>query len=617
MKNRLKALIARLHPRGLRARLFLLVFLSVVPALALILYTDRDQRRTAEKQARENLVRLSQVLNDENKLLIEGTRQLLTVLASLPAVREHNAGACDATMKQLAKDYRQYVGLAAVEANGRWFCGADLSAPHAVPIADHSWFQRTVQTREFTIGNYQVGRDGRRAVLPLAYPSVDEAGIIRAVVLAVVDLEWLKVVTAGSALPQDATVTLVDDQGLILAHYPDGEQWIGRSIAGTGLEKALRSGREGLQLIRGVDHIPRFVVFSSLGRGDESGAVHLILSTPQDAVFAEPQRLLRRNLLWLAPVSLAMFVAAWFGSEFFIVRQANSLLGAARRIAGGDLKARTGLVYTSGELGQLAASFDAMAAALEARAEETRRAEAKARENERLAAMGATAASIAHEIANPLTGMYSTVQFLEQQVLDPGGLRPGVLLGDVENLKREIERLHSLLQDLRYFVRSGQLDLKPVSLAELVSEIVALELHNHKARRIKAELNFPPGLPCVLADREKLKQVLLNLCKNAAEAMPDGGKLVVRAFQNQSEMVLEVQDTGSGIPEGVNVFDLFTTTKAHGMGIGLAIVRQIVAAHGGEISYTSESNRGTAFRISMPLAPPATEPAAQPTSADL
>jgi signal transduction histidine kinase len=606
MNAKLMKLMASFQARSLRARLLLLVFLALIPALALILYTDRDQRRMAEKQARENLVRISQVINDENKLLVEGIRQLLAVLAHLPAVRQQNVTACDETMEALAQEYRQYVSLGAVKPNGVWFCAGNFTDP--ISIANRQWFQRAVKTREFTIGNYQVAPEAQRAVLPLAYPSIDEAGKIRAVVLAAVDLEWLKMMVARSVLPQGSTVTIVDDQGMILAHHPTaGEQWIGKSIAGTPLEKALRTGRDGLHSSDGVDGIRRFAVFSSLGSGNEPGAVRLILSTPQDEVFAEAHRVLRRNLLWLAPVFLAVFAAAWFGGEFFVVRQVNGLLNSARRIAAGDFNARTGLSYASGELGQLAQSFDEMAGSLEARQREARRAATRARENERLAVMGATAATITHEIANPLSGMYTTVQFMEQQLHEPDKLNIDTLSSDVENLKDEIERLRVLLEDLRDFIRSGQLKLKSVSLGEVAAEIVTMEFHNHNERGIKAELDFPASLPSVMADREKLKQVVLNLCKNAADAMPQGGKLMLRGFQNDKEMVLEVKDTGPGIPNEVDVFEFFATTKPHGLGLGLAIVRQIIAAHGGEISYSSEPNAGTAFRVTLPLAKTAAE----------
>jgi signal transduction histidine kinase len=213
-------------------------------------------------------------------------------------------------------------------------------------------------------------------------------------------------------------------------------------------------------------------------------------------------------------------------------------------------------------------------------------------------------ASITHEIANPLTGMYSTVQLLEQQLIDPNGFDLDALRHDVENLRTEIDRLRGLLHDLRQFVQTGRLSLQPIFLEQIAAEIVAMEQHDYRRRGIRTELDFPYSLPCVMADRQKLKQVLLNLCKNAAEAMPEGGRLVLRGFQEGNEIMVEVLDTGRGIPSEVDVFEIFTTTKPNGLGLGLGIARQIVAAHGGVISYRSDRNKGTAFRVALPLRRP-------------
>jgi two-component system sensor kinase FixL len=218
-------------------------------------------------------------------------------------------------------------------------------------------------------------------------------------------------------------------------------------------------------------------------------------------------------------------------------------------------------------------------------------------------------AHVTHELSNPLSSMQFTVQFLERQLADPEDLDLGALRRDVATLKSEISRVRALLKDMRDFLRSGRLNLKSVSVGELAAEIAAVEQHHHRERGIRTELDFPPSLPCVLADRDKLKQVVLNLSKNAAEAMPDGGRLVLRGFQRGKDVVLEVMDTGRGISRDEDIFKPFTTTKPDGLGLGLAISRQIVAAHGGVISYSSEPNKGTTFRISIPV-PPLAEAAA-------
>jgi signal transduction histidine kinase len=117
---------------------------------------------------------------------------------------------------------------------------------------------------------------------------------------------------------------------------------------------------------------------------------------------------------------------------------------------------------------------------------------------------------------------------------------------------------------------------------------------------IEVECSFPSNLPTLTVDIDKMKQVILNLTKNAAEAMAGGGKISITASASESEIVLEISDTGIGIPAGINIFEPFFTTKPLGTGIGLSIVQQIVNAHGGSVSYRSEHGKGTTFTITLP-----------------
>jgi PAS domain S-box-containing protein len=240
-------------------------------------------------------------------------------------------------------------------------------------------------------------------------------------------------------------------------------------------------------------------------------------------------------------------------------------------------------------------------AALQAEITERQRMEAKLRESERLAAIGTTAAKLAHEIGNPLNGMYTTVQLLERHLAKQQAPVDETLQATVHDLTSEITRLRTLLEEIRSFSRRPQLSLEPLDLATVAAEVLAVAAPHYTAQGIRVEQMFPPELPLVIADREKLKQVLLNLYKNAAEAMPKGGTLTVRACHAGEQVWLEVQDTGGGIPEGVDIFVPFTTTKPEGTGLGLAIVRQIVLAHGGTITYISTPGQGTTFTLSLPV----------------
>jgi two-component system sporulation sensor kinase A len=221
-------------------------------------------------------------------------------------------------------------------------------------------------------------------------------------------------------------------------------------------------------------------------------------------------------------------------------------------------------------------------------------------ENERLAAIGITSAKLAHEIANPLNGMGMTAKLLERHLARQGSLADEKVTSALQTMNREINHLSALLQDFRSLYRRENYNLQPTPMALVIKQVLALESPECAARRIQIEQSCPEDLPLVMADQEKLKQALLNLCKNAVEAMPNGGRLIVRASSSDDQVILEVNDTGIGIPDGIDILEPFATTKPSGTGLGLVIVRQIIAAHKGTMTYESERNRGTTFRLILP-----------------
>lgn len=219
--------------------------------------------------------------------------------------------------------------------------------------------------------------------------------------------------------------------------------------------------------------------------------------------------------------------------------------------------------------------------------------------HERLATIGTTAAKLAHEIGNPLTGMSLAIQLLEQRLRE---LSADVTIQmSARALRNQTNRLTHLLAEFRSLSRRQSFTFSPTQLPEVIREVINTELGLYAKRKVVVEQIFPAELPHVIADQDKLKQVILNLCKNAVEAMPDGGTLTMRAHPAGESIQIEVADTGTGIPNGINIFEPFTTTKKEGTGLGLAIVLEIVNAHKGTLTYRSEPGKGTTFVVTLPL----------------
>ena len=234
---------------------------------------------------------------------------------------------------------------------------------------------------------------------------------------------------------------------------------------------------------------------------------------------------------------------------------------------------------------------------------ERERAEEALRRSERIATLATAAAKLAHEIGNPLNGLSTTVQLMARELHRQGAIDHGTMQESVQDLTQELARLQSLLQNWRALARQAKPDVRPLALASLVAEVLRPQQPYYEKLGIVLHEQVPPDLPPVLADANGIAQVLLNLCKNAIEAMPTGGILSVHAARGEDGVRLTISDSGHGIPEGFDVFEPFATTKDNGTGLGLAIVRQIVLAHDGTITFTSQRGEGTAFVVTLPLAP--------------
>lgn len=211
--------------------------------------------------------------------------------------------------------------------------------------------------------------------------------------------------------------------------------------------------------------------------------------------------------------------------------------------------------------------------------------------------------SLAHEIKNPLSTIRLNMDLLAEDFEESDSPRDRRALTKVERVQRECQRLEDILTSFLRFTRAKHLDLRPGDLSDIVAEVLAL----YGPRAVKSGIEvseFLPGdLPSVLLDSEPLRAALVNLIINAIDAMPDGGQLLVRTFEEGKHVALQLIDTGKGMDRKTQarIFDAFYSTKRGGSGLGLPIVRRIVEAHGGEIEVQSEVGHGTQITIRLPM----------------
>jgi len=271
----------------------------------------------------------------------------------------------------------------------------------------------------------------------------------------------------------------------------------------------------------------------------------------------------------------------------------RDLLEGTRRVADGEL----GHVIPVGEaeLGALARAFNRMQGELQSSQRQLVTAE-------KLASIGKLAASIAHEINNPLTGILTFAEDLVDEA-EPEDPR----LSDYKVIQREAIRCREIVRQLLDFSRQDRPNLQSVDMNEILNHTIAFVSKQAIFRNIEIKTELQGNLPPVTTDPTQLEQVVLGILVNASEAMPEGGKIFITsaASAGSNEVAVSIRDTGPGIPEEnlQRIFEPFFSTKGgSALGIGLAVSWNIINQHGGRLEVESEPGKGVTFRIVMPAA---------------
>ncbi len=350
---------------------------------------------------------------------------------------------------------------------------------------------------------------------------------------------------------------------------------------------------------------------------------NLSLSVAEASLAESSRQMLAHTLLAIAAISLLSGLLVWR----LVHGPVKALKVGTERLTRGDLGHQIEVGSRSDEIGELASSFNTMSRQLgEAREESTawartleervaqktkelKRAHEHMVQVEKMASIGRLAATVAHEINNPLSGILTYARLLRKwaESAQWGDGRREEALSSLRLIESESRRCGEIVRNLLMFARAAPLNLESVPIGAVVDRCVRLVRHRLDLAGIQLHLDMAGELPPVRCDPSQLEQVLLALVMNAIEAMPRGGNLSIRCrpVEEMGEARIEVQDDGEGIPPDVlpQLFEPFFTTKekGHGVGLGLAISRGIVERHGGRVEVRSDLQKGTTVTVTMPV----------------
>ncbi len=552
---------------GLRVRLFLLVLIAVLPAIAIQIYTEVDLRRAREAEIHEEALRQADMVANGMLEILEGSRQLLVALARLPAVQALSPEVCSDALGTMLSELPAYSTVGAVNRAGRLVCSAAGNISPPPSVGDRTYFRDALLTNGFVIGEFIVGRVTGTNALPVAQP-IHLSGETVGVLVALLDLDWLDGHLRRREMPDKSVVIVVDRNGTVIASLPnDGERWIGRQLPDAHRPYIFGDQATTVDLA-GLDGMERVFAYVPINFPPAGLAVAVGLDK-RSALVPVETAMLRGFLLIFTGLGIG-FVGAWLVGRYFVGRPVNALLDATRSWQRGDYAARAALADRSSEIGRLAHAFDEMAERLQ---RQLRQKDLMLRE-------------VNHRVMNSLQLLSSVLALQRRRISDPEARN------QFEQARRRIQslalvhrRLHR--RDTTDAVEFGRF------LEELCADVARTLGSEERPMSVEVvadpiELSIDKVIPLAL--------IVYELLTNAFKyARPQTGvrSLRVAAVRNPGDrLILSVSDNGPGLPPDFE----------QRAGLGIKLVQTLLLQLHGTME-TASSPDGTTMTVVVPLGP--------------
>ena len=587
---------------GVRARLLALVMLAGVPAFAVALFNSIEARQLALETARQTLHADVREAREDLTQGIRSAGYLLAAFSRIPEVVQGMPEGCDLLAGMAGLEGR-YASFVITDATGVGICG---SAPEyrGTSFASRDYVRTAIASRALAIGSLVTGRAIRKAILPMAYPVLDAAGKVRALLLAGIDIPWYGERFAGELHSPDATLSVWDARGRLLYRYPEKEE--SEAASHDAPVAAAITGGTGARVVEsvGIDGAERLYGLGELKDYPQLGLT-LALGLTKQGLFASADAQFVRTITFLLVAAAIAFVGSLWVAERLMAKPVAALTDASRRLALGEASVRIPEPFSGGELGMLAAQFNRTAAAVQAHREHLedlvqQRTAALQASNKELEAF---AYSVSHDLRAPLRHIAGYVELLSTALPDLEE-RPRRYLQVISEASHEMDRL---IEDLLALSRITRTDVQPAEFDAnaLVTEAMQTAAETGKSDRIDWRIE---RLPALVGDPRLVRLVFANLIENAVKYSGTRERPVIEigcAGMEGDHAVIFVRDNGVGFDMRYadKLFQVFqrlhSAAEFKGTGIGLATAQRIVQRHGGRIWAQAKPDEGAAFFFTM------------------
>jgi signal transduction histidine kinase len=488
----------------------------------------------------------------------------------------------DRILKNFILQFPEFTELTILDESGKPLVSSALGKPTArVPGSD------SVSINGALMSRFSLDDD----LLPTAVAAVRmDSGAGRGWLVGKLNLEELWRMVDRIRVGNEGYALVVTGEGQLLAHGdPDQKSRVARgdSMATHPLIAAL--AQQPQQQTASAEYVNARGAALGVGATIPSLGWTVIVEQPQSEAFAIPIALQRQLFVAITLALLAMLVAGYYWGRSFI-NPILALTRGTRALAGGHLEERV-VVDSTDELGQLGDAFNNMADRLVELQEDVRK-------KERQAVFGRVAVGLVHDLSHPIQNIGNSCKLIVK-MFDDMDYRESFR----RTVEREFEQVKRVLEDLRNLAKPQPLEKFPLDVNKALRGLAESMLPTAEGSGLSLETELAFGPIYIEGDLYALNRVHRNLLINAFQATPPHGRVVIRSLRQNEQAVIEIADTGSGIPADrlATIFDDYVTTKKQGLGLGLALSKKLVEQLGGAISVTSKVGVGTTFTLRFPI----------------